>query len=73
MIEPGWSKCQFGMETCTYLGHIVGNGVVKAEASKIGAVESFAVPQTKKQVRAFLGLTGFYRHSSQSTQSWQPP
>lgn len=31
------------------------------EASEIGAVESFAVPQTKKQVRAFQGLTGFYR------------
>ena len=57
--KPG--KCQFGMETCTYLGHIVGNGVVKPETSKIGAVESFAVPQTKRQVRAFLGLTGYYR------------
>ena len=57
--KPG--KWQFGMETCTYLGHIVGNGVVKPETSKIGAVESFAVPQTKRQVRAFLGLTGYYR------------
>ena len=46
--KPG--KCQFGMEMCTYLGHIVGNGVVKSETSKIGAVESFAVSQTKRQV-----------------------
>jgi len=44
------SKYKFGMETCTYLGQIMGNGVVKPEASKIGAVESFAVPQTKRQV-----------------------
>ena len=55
------AKCQFGMRTCTYLGHIVGNGVVKPEASKISAVESFTVPQTKRQVQAFLGLTGYYR------------
>ena len=55
------SKYQFGMKTCTYLGHIMGNGVVKPETSKIGAVESFAIPQTKRQVRAFLGPTGYYR------------
>ena len=55
------SKCQFGMQTCTYLGHIVGNGVVQPEVTKLAAVENFAVPESKKQVRAFLGLTGYYR------------
>ena len=55
------SKCQFGMRTCTYLGHVVGNGLIKPEVSKIQAVQSFAVPQSKRQVRAFLGLTGYYR------------
>ncbi len=29
--------------------------------SKLSAVENFPVPATKKQVRAFLGLTGYYR------------
>ena len=29
------SKCQFGMRTCTYLGHVVGNGLIKPEVSKI--------------------------------------
>ena len=28
-------KCQLGMSDCTYLGCIVGNGVVKPEASKL--------------------------------------
>ena len=54
-------KCQLGMCECTYLGHVVGGGVVRPEASKIGAVTSFPRPQTKKQVREFLGLTGYYR------------
>ena len=44
-----------------YLGHIVGSGEVYPEPAKILAVKSFAVPQTKKQVRVFLGLTGYYR------------
>lgn len=55
------SKCQFGMSHCVYLGHVVGNGIVCPEPSKIESVKSFPIPQTKKQVRAFLGLTGYYR------------
>lgn len=55
------SKCQFGMAQCVYLGHIVGSGLVKPEHTKIQAVQQTPPPQTKKQVRAFLGLTGYYR------------
>ncbi len=55
------SKCQIGMRECVYLGHVVGNGCVKPESSKIEAVSSFPVPRTKKQVRSFLGLSGYYR------------
>ena len=55
------SKCHFGMDECTYLGHIVGNGHVRPEKGKVAAVEAFPVPKTKKDVRAFLGLTGYYR------------
>ena len=58
-VKP--KKCQFGMEYCTYLGHVVGGGAVRPEASKVEAVEQFKIPETKKQVRAFLGLTGYYR------------
>jgi len=54
-------KCQFGMSQCTYLGHVVGNGLVCPEPSKIQSVESFLTPANKKQVRRFLGLTGYYR------------
>ena len=49
------------MASCAYLGHIVGNGEVKPEQTKIEAVSAFPIPTTKKQVRAFLGLTGYYR------------
>jgi len=49
------------MAECTYLGHIVGNGKIQPEPDKIRAVETFPQPVTKKQVRAFLGLTGYYR------------
>ena len=54
-------KCQFAMSQCSYLGHIVGNGEVRPEQSKLQAVKEFPVPATKKEIRAFLGLTGYYR------------
>ena len=53
-------KCQFAMKQCIYLGHVVGNGAIRPEQSKIEAVMSFPVPQTKKEVRAFLRVTGYY-------------
>eukprot|EP00731_Ephydatia_muelleri_P021055 Em0013g782a len=55
------SKCHFGMLECTYLGHVVGKGVVQPEPSKVQAVMNFPIPSTKTQVRGFLGLTGYYR------------
>ena len=54
-------KCQFGMTQCFYLGHVAGNGIVRPEQSKVEAVMSFPILQTKKQVRAFLGVTGYYQ------------
>ena len=58
-IRP--KKCQFGMSNCSYLGHIVGNGEVRPEEVKLQAVREFPTPITKKRVRAFVGLTGYYR------------
>ena len=49
------------MARCSYLGHVMGNGEVKPEPSKLEAAQAFPTPRTKKQVRAFLGLTGYYR------------
>ena len=49
------------MEECTYLGLVIGKGTTRPELSKLKAVEIYPVPTTKKDVRSFLGLTGYYR------------
>ena len=54
-------KCQFGMGECVYLGYVVGNGEVRPDPDKLKAVTNYPVPVTKKEVRGFLGLTGYYR------------
>ena len=58
-IKP--SKCKFACQEVTYLGHTIGNGEIKPNFEKVKAVEQFPRPVTKKNVRSFLGLTGYYR------------
>ena len=58
-IKP--KKCQFGMKECVYFDHIVGNGQVKPEESKVEDLRNFPLPKTKRKVRAFSGLSGYYR------------
>ncbi|XP_034565105.1 uncharacterized protein LOC117830889 isoform X2 [Notolabrus celidotus] len=54
------SKCVFAAAETEYLGHIIGNGVIRPQVSKIQAMESCPLPQTRKQLRSFLGMAGFY-------------
>lgn len=53
-------KCQLGMRSCSFLGHVVGRGLVSPEQEKIAAVQETR-PQTKHDIRAFLGLARYYR------------
>lgn len=55
------SKCSFCFETIECLGHIVGGNVLQPNPDKLKAIEDAPRPQTKKQVRSFLGMVGFYR------------
>lgn len=65
-------KCEFGASECVYLGHIVGSGPVKPEKDKTAAIQAFQTPQTKKGVRSFLGITGYYcRFVAGDVWSWE--
>ncbi|CAM9559143.1 unnamed protein product, partial [Heterosigma akashiwo] len=55
------SKCKFGTGECTFLGHVVSREGLKCDPKKVEAVTKLARPVTKKQVRSFLGMCGFYR------------
>ena len=58
-IKP--SKCMIGFQEIDFVGHLVGNGKLEMEEEKIDKIRNAPQPKTKKQVRSFLGLTGFYR------------
>ena len=44
-----------------YLGHLVGEGQVCPLAAKIEAIQTYPKPQTKIELREFLGLISYYR------------
>lgn len=55
------SKCSFCNSTVEYLGHLIGEGLLKADMKKIDAMTAWPKPKNVKQLRGFLGLTGYYR------------
>ena len=55
------SKCRFFQEKIHFLGHIVSRKGVEVDPEKVSAVEKMKSPTTIKELRAVLGLVGFYR------------
>uniref|UniRef100_K7G5Z2 ribonuclease H n=1 Tax=Pelodiscus sinensis TaxID=13735 RepID=K7G5Z2_PELSI len=54
-------KCQFGKTEISYLGYTVGRGKLRPMVDKVQAVREYPTPTTKRKVRQFLGLAGYYR------------
>ena len=54
-------KCMFDATSVEFLGHILEKGQVRADPKKIWAVEEWARPADRTQLRRFLGFANFYR------------
>ncbi len=54
-------KCQFARKSLHYLGHVVDSNGISPDPAKIDAVSEYPIPANLKALRAFLGLSGYYR------------
>ncbi len=55
------AKCEWAKSETNYLGYHLGNGELRPQVDKVEAVRCSPRPRTKKEVRSFLGLVGWYQ------------
>ena len=55
------SKCSLFSKEIQYLGHILSATDIRPLPAKTQVIQNMKPPTTPKQVRAFLGLVGYYR------------
>ncbi|XP_026428322.1 uncharacterized protein LOC113324216 [Papaver somniferum] len=55
------SKCSFGQKQVEYLGRIISGEGVLADTSKVECMQRWTTPTTLKDLRGFIGLTGYFR------------
>jgi len=54
-------KCSLMQKSVSFLGHVVSGEGIATDPKKIETVMEWPVPVSVKDVRSFLGLTGYYR------------
>ena len=55
------SKCVFASEKVDFLGFELSNERIKPQARLTEAIDKYKRPGTRKELKGFLGLAGFYR------------
>lgn len=54
-------KCNFFCKETEYLGHVLTTDGIKPNPKKIKDITELRLPTTQKQIKSFLGITGYYR------------
>ena len=54
-------KCRLIQKSVSFLGHVVSDKGIATDPEKTRLVSKWPVPASIKEVRSFLGLTGYYR------------
>uniref|UniRef100_A0A3B3H5K4 Gypsy retrotransposon integrase-like protein 1 n=1 Tax=Oryzias latipes TaxID=8090 RepID=A0A3B3H5K4_ORYLA len=54
-------KCEFHVDSVSFLGYIIEAGKIRPDPSKIQAVSEWEIPVSRKKLQQFLGFANFYR------------
>ena len=55
------SKCDFVKSEIHYLGHLISPEGISPLPNKLDSIKHMPVPNSAKEIKQFLGLTGYYR------------
>ena len=55
------SKCDFFKSKIHYLGHLISPEGISPLPNKLDCIKHMPVPKNAKEIKQFLGLTGYYR------------
>jgi hypothetical protein len=55
------SKCEFWLKEVSFMGHIISEGGISVDPSKVKDILSWKTPQNVSDIISFLGLAGYYR------------
>ena len=58
-IRP--TKCLFCVNTVDFLGHCLEEGLIGLHEDNVTKIRDAPRPTTKKQIKSFMGLAGYYR------------
>jgi len=67
------SKCEFFKTSVVYLGHVVSQEGIATDPEKTAAVKNWQPPNNVKELRQFLGFSGYYRRFVQDYSSLAQP
>jgi hypothetical protein len=57
-----FSKCEFWLDKVPFLGHIIFNGGISVDPTKVREIVGWKIPCSVTEIRSLLGLAGYYRH-----------
>jgi hypothetical protein len=60
-LQLNVAKCAFFAKEVKFLGHIISPEGIKMDPKKVAAITKMAPPASTKDVRTFLGMSGYYR------------
>ena len=55
------SRCDFFKSEVNYLGHLISADGISPLPDKLDTIKNMSTPKDMKEIKQFLGLTGFYR------------
>ena len=60
-LKMKWSKCDFFKSEIHYLGHLISPEGISPLPNKLDCIQYMPVLKDVKEIKQFLGLTGYYR------------